>query len=308
MKNLKIQTIAYSLMSATLYAGTSVNQPVSDVSYENHLQVNDEEMAMIHTSKKHKPSRLISMKTANVLESYGLGFSGSGNIHKILKSFTKDGIQGSFGVGLGDVIELGYELTEMQIVGGEVQSLDEGHIKLQILNESAWTPSFSVAFSSNINSEFVSPDEGVFKMERSRYQLLFSKSFTVSSVDFSVHPSLEIISDEVTSGEGNAKTRFNPQLGLTWNKSEETMFILESRLLEVSDFSKVGNGDVKYENALENNLAIRFHFRNWLMMDAGIRYLNNLDTGKDITRIHANFTGVIPMKSLGQRIYSWLEE
>ena len=315
MKNAKQLLAVLGVTSTIAWAG-DLNQPMTDVMYGNHIQNQEEDIAMIQTSKKHKLPRLVSMQTAEVLDSYSLGFAGSGNIYKVFKNFSADGIEGSVNLGLGDVVELGFEYSELYNTTSETQGISEGQIKLQALSEGELFPAISVSFSSNLNNNFTRPNgigEETYQMERQRYKLMMSKNFSVGKYDFSIHPALEMINDEVVSYEGsefdNATmfTKLNPQLGLTWQKSAETVFILENRLVEISNHKNVDYGEVEYQDGFETNFAIRFYFRNWLMMDAGIRNTNNLETAKNETRIHANFTGVIPLASVGNRILGWVD-
>jgi len=82
------------------------------------------------------------------------------------------------------------------------------------------------------------------------------------------------------------------------------MFIFESRVVNLLDQNAAQNQlALNYQYGFENNLGVRFYLRNWLFLDAGI--LSMYDSGAEQwdTGIHANVTGLIPLKSVGERIF-----
>lgn len=282
---------------------------------------NAPEAMMIQTSKPQELPRLVSMHTAHILDSYSLGFAGSGNIHTSLSNFGRDNLQGSIAIGLGGVTELGYELDEIHMVGEKPVKKTQGDIKLQLLKEGKYVPAITIGFGSTLNYNFAVPTENIeqdaYKMTRYNYNLMMSKGFEIAGWQFSVHPGVHMLSDnlqEYTNASNNEITKFNnlqsqvPNflLGFTWQKNDRTMFILEGKTLKALDQEQLVNGTLDYQDAVQGNLAVRNYIRNWLFVDAGIRSYKELETNTPVnTEIHANITGSIPLKSVANRITSW---
>ncbi len=306
MKN-SIKTLA---SIAALSLTTAFAEPVQDVDYTNNMASNDNDIAMIQTSKNHQLSRLISMQTAQTLDSYSLAFSGSGNIHKIFSQFGKDGLEGSLILGLGNVVDIGYELAEFQTANAELKNnRSEGSIKLKVFEESKFTPAVSVGYTQTLNKEF-SAFENTFQLEASKYLAMVSKNMTFGDFDFGVHGTIEALQYKVLSYNGqdvDNVTSFEaqPQLGITWQKKDGNLFILENKLVRMLDTELLSDNSLTFESGLETNFAVRFHVQTWLLFDAGIKNTLNMETDENLTSIHANVSGVIPLSSIGQRISSF---
>jgi len=320
-----LRLAAFMILASGAFAGIRAQEiadaPVMMGATNNNAMDGAPEAVMIQTSKPQELPRLVSMHTAHILDSYSLGFAGSGNIHTSLSNFGKDNLQGSISIGLGGVTELGYELDEIHMVGEKPVKKTQGDIKLQLLKEGKYVPALTIGFGSTLNYNFDVPsssiDQDEYKMTRYNYNLMMSKGFNLGQWQFSVHPGIHMLSDnlqEYTNGATYEITKFNnlqsqvPNflLGLTWQKNDRTMFILEGKTLKALDQAQLINGTLYYQDAVQGNLAVRNYIRNWLFVDAGIRSYKELETNTPVTtEIHANITGSIPLKSVANRITSW---
>lgn len=261
---------------------------------------------VMQTSRPHIQPQLMTLQTAQVLESYGLGFSGSGNIHNTLANWNKYPLRGSIILGLGDVLELGYGMHEFRTTNQErPERLMKGHLKIQLLNaENPMSPKVAFSYGQNLEEDFKSADGKDYTLERMQGELLATWSAGNQETNISFHPGLQFSQDNITKigdekQKGLSKMSINPQLGVTWQTKEKIVYMLEGRLhniLKDSSFSL--KTKPSYETAIDANLGARFFFKNWIFMDAGLRYsyLTEQKVGKP--EIHANFTGVIPLKTV----------
>lgn len=261
----------------------------------------------IETSHPHRMPKLISLETAEIVESYGIGFSGGGNIHRDL--FRGKGFAGTAYVGLGDVAELGYSMEEVRTTGIEPNRLTRGHIKLAVLKESPLLPTVSVGYGSTLAgslvSEPVSGDPGErCDLERGVVFVGASKSFQVSAWRIGLHPSLQYVTDELKDGARTTAhlERFEPALALTWQQTPQVMYMAEAKWGDAVDLETLSSDRIDARREIETNLGVRFYLRNWLFMDAGIRHSEIPSLERKSTGIHANFSGVVPLKSLGNRL------
>jgi hypothetical protein len=271
----------------------------------------DEDIEYIQTSRPHNLPRLLTLQTAEVLESYGIAFAGGGNIHSALKGDNQF-FRGSLYLGLGDVAELGYEQEAIQLGGESDLKRMRGHIKIQPIQEKNFIPAIAISYGSSLN-----PSEGLIQesreLERSQWGLSLSKSFDIGSTSFTVHPSVAIQQDKLSQVEDTEnkplqKRRIDGQLGLTWQSNSETMFLIEARSLSIVDRKDLATGSIDYQNALQGNLGVRFYLRNWIFMDAGLLNMYNIDRDEWNNGIHANLTGVIPLRSVSERVAGWFHQ
>lgn len=292
--NRSIKTLLTSLLFAT--ATFSADSTQSD------------EVEYIITSRPHNLPRLITLQTAEVLESYGIAFAGGGNIHSALKG-EEDFLRGSLYIGLGNVAELGYEQESIALAGEDELKRMRGHIKLQPIQEGRYTPAIAVTYGASLSPEVGWREE--IELDRSHWALGLSKSFVWGSTSITIHPGATIQQDKLTitphsdSAKPIQKRRLDGQLGLTWQTNSETMFIVEARSTNVMDRNEVQNGKINYQNAVQGNLGVRFYLRNWVFMDAGLLNMYNIDLDEWNNGIHANITGVIPVRTVASRISSW---
>jgi len=265
----------------------------------------------ITTSRPHNLPRLLTLQTAEVLESYGIAFAGGGNIHSALKG-DENFLQGSLYLGLGGVAELGYEQESIDLAGEDNLKRMRGHIKLQPLQEGRFLPALAISYGASLY-----PEDGLYdeqrELDRSLWALGLSKSFVLGNTSITVHPGLAVQQDKLTLSDDTSganplqKRRVDGQLGITWQSNSETMFILEARSLSVLDRKDITAGTLDYQNAVQGNLGVRFYLRNWVFMDAGVLNMYNIDRDEWNNGIHANITGVIPVKSLSERIGGWFQ-
>jgi hypothetical protein len=270
---------------------------------------------MMTTSKLHKQPTLMTIHTAEIIEAYGLGFSGSGNIHKTLSNATKNPLGGSIVLGLGGISELGYSLADVYTTN-EMQRNAQGHFKIQLKEEGS-LPATSIYFGSTINNSFEDENANSYKLDRNVYNLMFSQSFNAGKYNIGTHLSLQYLQDEFSFQASNADDKqvssghFAPQLGITWQSKKDYAFMTEFKmvhLLNNTDLAISGlTENIEYTEAYEANIGARYFFRNWIFMDAGVKTLYNKET-KDInSEIHANLTGVIPLNSLYHRVLNLVD-
>jgi hypothetical protein len=185
----------------------------------------------------------------------------------------------------------------------------KGHIKLQPVSEGSTMPAFAITYGTNLSDDIEVGSSSPFGMQRQSWLLGASKSLTIGKYFVSLHPGIGMNVDKISNVHGVASTNARTsqqmfgQLGATWQTAENTMFMFESKMVNILDTNITINQLQKYSYGYENNLGVRFYLRNWLFLDAGIVSLyepriNNFDTG-----IHANISGLIPLKSVGERIW-----
>lgn len=263
----------------------------------------------IQTSHPHRMPKLISLETAEIVESYGIGFSGGGNIHHDLAE--GKGLAGTAYIGLGDVVELGYSMEEVQTTGTEPNRLTSGHIKLALLKETEALPMASIGYSSTLNGQITAlPDPTTnvsgksFDLERGVIFAGLSKTFNVADWKVGVHPSVQYITDDLKSGGKSGANRdvLEPALALTWQQAPQVMYMAELKWGTAIDLETLAETNMSDKREIETNLGVRFYLRNWLFMDAGIRHSEIPALDRKTTGIHANFSGVIPLKSIGSRM------
>jgi hypothetical protein len=220
-------------------------------------------------------------------------------------------LNGAVYLGLGDVAELGYDMETIRLEGGEDDKRMKGHIKIQPVSEGKYMPAIAVTYGTNIDDNVEIGSEKPFGLNRQSWLLGASKSFQVGKYHVSFHPACSFQYDQLTRVGDTEFEKKSPdakyigyQFGATWQTTENTMFILESRSVGILDTSiSLQNAQLQYKDGFENNLGVRFYLRNWLFIDAGI--LSLYDTNEETwnTGIHANITGLIPLKSVGERVF-----
>lgn len=273
------------------------------------VETNEEE-AMIVTSKPHRLPRLMTIQTSEVLESYAIGFAGSGNMHSIMKG-SRDAMNGAIYLGLGDVAELGYDMEEIHLEGGISDKRMKGHIKIQPVSEGRYVPAVAVTYGANIADEIEVGHDTPFGLSRQSWMVGASKSFQIGNYKVSLHPAATFQYDRITKVADSSLGENSPsgknvgyQLGATWQTTDNTMFLLESRSVSILDTSiTTESAEPSYHTGFENNLGVRFYLRNWLFIDAGILSMYDVEKSTWDTGIHANITGLIPLKSVGERIF-----
>ncbi len=274
------------------------------------------EEAIIETSHPYLLPRLFTLPTAYSLKSYEVRFGGQGNIHSTLANFSTQAMKASVAIGFGGIMELGYQLDEYYTVQEPADKILMGYFKLALLQESRNLPATAISASKNLRSTFRSMDNTYkYTMNEDMYEVVFSKAFKVGDNMISVHPGAQIIRDVVTAIDGQVKltnsleaTKVNPRLGLSWQSHPKTLFMYEFKLLHPTDIAQLSAGKISTNNAMENNLGIRYYIRNWLCIDSGIRHFYNLDTKKDEMKLHANFVGVIPLETVYGRVQNYLKK
>ena len=266
-------------------------------------------VAGIETSHPHRMPKLISLETAEIVESYGIGFSGGGNIHRDLAR--GQGLAGTAYIGLGEVVQLGYTMEEVQTTGADPERATSGHIKLALLKESSFLPMVSIGYSSTLNGQITSTADSAKHLSSTTYDLqrgvIFlgcSKTFDVSNWRIGAHPSLQYISDDLSgqNNRGPSRSALEPALALTWQQTPQVMYMAEAKWGSAIDLDNLTETSVSAKSRWETNLGVRFYLRNWLFMDAGIRHAEIPDQNRKTTGIHANFSGVIPLKSIATRM------
>jgi hypothetical protein len=184
-------------------------------------------------------------------------------------------------------------------------------VKIQPISEGRYMPAIAVTYGTDINDDVTATGVAPFGLSRQSWIVGASKSFALGSYRISLHPGLTMNWDKLTRLNGIAvdslgitSQRYGAQLGATWQTVDNTMFIYESRIVSILNQKDVQAGELNYQYGFENNLGVRFYLRNWLFLDAGI--LTMFDSGDDKwdTGIHANISGLIPLKSVAARIFS----
>lgn len=275
------------------------------------------EEAVIETSHPYLLPRLFTLPTAYSLQSYEVRFGGQGNIHQTLANMNTDGLKGSVAIGLGGIMEIGYQLDEYYTVEDISDKILMGYFKLSLLKESQYLPAFSISASKNLRSSFHTKDSYDYDMDEDMYEVVFSKAFHVGENVITVHPGAQIIRDQlnsvqqipgITSAEPYRATKLNPRLGVSWQSRPKTLFMYELKILHPTEVASFKDGDIATHTAMENNLGIRYYLRNWLCIDSGIRHYYDLKDHTDEMKLHANFVGVIPMATVWNRVESYLHK
>lgn len=274
----------------------------------------DGEAALIETSHPYLLPRLFTLPTAYSLQSYEVRFGGQGNIHATVADMDNEAIKGTVSIGLGGIMELGYQLDEYYTVENISDKILMGYFKLSLLKESRYVPALSISASKNLRSTFRSTDL-VYEMDEDMYEVVLSKGFRFGDNQVTFHPGLQILRDEVASVRGAAAfaepaqaTKFNPRLGLSWQSRPKTLFMYELKMLSPTELATLRSGSIATHRAVENNLGIRYYIRNWICIDSGIRHFYDLDSGDDEMKLHANFVGVVPLASVYERIENYFRK
>lgn len=294
------QTIQNALIALTLC--TSAFAQTAEVH-------EDQEGTMVmETSKPHLQPQMMTLQTAQVLESYGLGFSGSGNIHQTLFNSDKHPLRGSVILGLGDALELGYGMMEYRTTTQDNNRIMKGHIKLQLNNpDNIYVPRVAVAYGQNLQDGFVDGQGQSYTLNRMQGEALASMAYGTDKSNVTFHPGAQLIQDEITEIgavklKGKRSFYYNPQLAISWQSKEKLVYMFETRYHRIlKDSSLQVTDKLHYEGAVDANFGARFFLRNWLFMDAGIKTIYKTEQDSFDSEIHANFTGVIPLKSVFTR-------
>ena len=238
-----------------------------------------------------------------------------GNIHSTMANMNTEALKASVSVGLGGIMELGYQLDEYYTVQDIGDKILMGYFKLSLLKESRFIPAVAISASKNLRSGFHATDSYSYSMNEDMYEVVVSKAFQVGSNRITFHPGAQIIRDEVKSIQGLPAletslqtTKVNPRLGVSWQSRPKTLFMYELKLLNPTDVSKLNLGTIETHSAVENNLGIRYYIRNWLCIDSGIRHYYDMDKQDDEMKLHANFVGVIPMATVFDRMSNYFKK
>ncbi len=273
------------------------------------------EEAVIETSHPYLLPRLFTIPTAYSLQSYEVRFAGQGNIHSTLANMGTEEIKGSAAIGLGGIMELGYQLDEYYTVENISDKILMGYFKLSLLNETRFLPAISISASKNLRNSFHGPDSLGYLMDQDMYEVVFSKAFKFGDNLVTFHPGAQIIRDKVKSVNGTATedgrytaTKVNPRLGISWQSRPKTLFMYELKFLHPTEESMLAASGIHTDLAMENNLGIRYYIRNWLCIDSGIRHYFDLQSHADEMKLHANFVGVIPLAALYDRVENYLKK
>ncbi len=269
--------------------------------------------ALIETSHPYLLPRLFTIPTAYSLQSYEVRFGGQGNIHTIVSNMNTENMKGSLSLGLGGIIELGYQLDEYYTVQDISDKMLMGYFKLGMLRESEYLPAASISASKNLRSTFHTPKSHTYLMDEDQYELVLSKAFHMGNSLVSFHPGVQLIRDRVSSIDGielaelNRATKYNPRLGISWQSRPKLLFMYEFKSLHPTDISQLSATRFETHQAVENNLGVRYYIRNWLCIDSGIRHYYDTKTYEDEMKIHANFVGVIPMATVYDRVQNYFK-
>jgi len=280
------------------------------------------EEALIETSHPYLLPHLFTTPTAYSLNSYDIRFGGQGNIHHTIATQTGKEFKASVAVGLGGVVELGYQLDEYNTSEKYADKIMMGYFKMQILKESQYIPAMAISAGKNMRDNFwfenLEEKQVNYQMERSAYDIVFSKRHKIGGYMFTFHPGVQIIRDELLSYNGlktvpkdkfaEKRTKVNPRIGLSWQARPKTLFMYELKLQNPTKLNNMVNSGIGNSKAIESNLGARYYLRNWLCMDAGIRYFYNFDEQDDEMKLHANFVGLVPMVSLYTRVENFFKD
>lgn len=271
--------------------------------------------ASIETSHPYLLPRLFTLPTAYSLKSYEVRFGGQGNIHSTLAEGNTEGVKGSASIGLGGIMELGYQLDEYYTVEDVSDKILMGYFKLSLLKESKYLPAVSISASKNLRNTFRSRESYTYAMDEDMYEVVFSKAFRLGGNLVTLHPGAQIIRDEVQSINGlpaleepYTATKVNPRLGISWQSRPKTLFMYEFKMLHPTEVGRLDAGSIETNTAMENNLGIRYYIRNWFCIDSGIRHYYDTETKEDEMKLHANFVGVIPLATVYDRIENYFRK
>lgn len=273
------------------------------------------EEAVIETSHPYLLPRLFTLPTAYSLQPYEVRFGGQGNIHSTMANMNTEALKASVSVGLGGIMELGYQLDEYYTVQDIGDKILMGYFKLSLLKESKFVPAVAISASKNLRTGFHATDSYSYSMNEDMYEVVMSKAFRVGGNLITFHPGAQIIRDEVKSIQGLPQleesiqaTKFNPRLGISWQSRPKTLFMYELKILNPTDVSKLNLGTIETHTAVENNLGIRYYIRNWICIDSGIRHYYDTEKKDDEMKLHANFVGVIPMATVFERVQNYFKK
>lgn len=273
------------------------------------------EEAVIETSHPYLLPRLFTLPTAYSLKSYEVRFGGQGNIHNTFANMNTEAMKASMSMGFGGIMELGYQLDEYYTVQDISDKILMGYFKLSLMKESGFLPAAAISASKNLRNTFRAKNDLTYSMKEDMYEVVVSKGIQLGDNRFTFHPGVQIIRDEVTSIAGQPElqkplqaTKFNPRLGISWQSRPKTMFMYEFKMLHPTDVTSLALGSIKTNEAIENNLGIRYYIRNWLCIDSGIRHYYDLQLKDDEMKLHANFVGVIPLESVYDRVSNYFKK
>ena len=311
MKNLKLKSL-YIGLATTLLTCALLPAETLEISKDEE---NSGKEATIETSHPYLLPRLFTLPTAYSLKSYELRFGGQGNIHSTLANMNTDAMRASLSLGLGGIVEIGYQLDEYYTVQDISDKILMGYFKLSLLSESKYLPAVSISASKNLRETFHTTDQFNYSMNEDMYEAVVSKSFHIGDNMISVHPGVQVIRDAVTriNSETDLEkplqiTKVNPRLGISWQSHPKTIFMYEFKYLNPTNISDLKKNVLGTEEAMENNLGIRYYIRNWLCMDTGIRHFYNIQTQDDEMKLHANFVGVIPLETVYTRVQNYFRK
>ena len=310
--------IAYEAAPAADGAGSHYARTEKDldaVPAELNAEGDAGEEAVIETSHPYLLPRLFTLPTAYSLQPYEVRFGGQGNIHSTMANMNTEALKASVSVGLGGIMELGYQLDEYYTVQDIGDKILMGYFKLSLLKESKFVPAVAISASKNLRTGFHATDSYSYSMNEDMYEVVVSKAFRVGGNLITFHPGAQIIRDEVKSIQGLPQleesiqaTKFNPRLGISWQSRPKTLFMYELKLLNPTDVSKLNLGTIETHSAVENNLGIRYYIRNWICIDSGIRHYYDMEKKDDEMKLHANFVGVIPMATVFERVQNYFKK
>jgi hypothetical protein len=273
------------------------------------------EEAVIETSRPYLLPRLFTLPTAYSLKSYEVRFGGQGNIHNTFANMNTEAMKASVSMGFGGIMELGYQLDEYYTVQDISDKILMGYFKLSLMKESKFLPAAAISASKNLRNTFRAENDFNYSMKEDMYEVVVSKGIQLGDNRFTFHPGVQIIRDEVTSIGGQPdlekplqSTKVNPRLGISWQSRPKTMFMYEFKMLHPTDVASLALGSIETNEAIENNLGIRYYIRNWLCIDSGIRHYYDMQLKDDEMKLHANFVGVIPLETVYDRVSNYFKK
>ncbi len=309
---LKSAVITGTLLSFSL-SSESYGKTEGQVAGVESLSSGKTEVAVIKTSKQYQIPTLFTVPTAYALQPWGFRFGGEGNIHSTIADFDSDKLHISAALGLGGVVELGYQLEEYHTVNNSSDNMVRGLMKLSILKEAKFRPALAISAGQNLRENFEDASGVKYVMERRAFDIVTSKSFKIGHQYFGIHPGVSILWDDVKEVNGQNTTnssdgtryedqKINYRLGVSWQSQPKVMYMYEAKYFSLAKMEDLETVGIQKNPAIENNIGVRYYIRNWLCMDAGIRYLYDLEEGDDDMKLHANFVGVVPLNTVFQRV------
>ncbi|MGL1935834.1 MAG: hypothetical protein OCD01_12470 [Fibrobacterales bacterium] len=308
-KALTFSTLSYMAITPA-WSQTFEEAPIENVSYDEQIGVEEDDSPSISTSKPHHLPKLLQMKTAKVLESYSIGINGSGNIHDAISNFSMKKLYGSIAIGLGDIIELGYQYDPYHSDADKLTNYFNGYMKLQVINETKNFPLVSVSAGSNVSKTFRNKKDIRYQIERQFVELMLAKQFSTSNHIFNIYPGVKYTNDRITetSVPNPIEKEFGAGaieggIGLTWQESSDKLFIYECNYITPVNAEHIEESVLSHSRLIENLFGVRFYVQNWLFIDSGIKhsYKNSIKEG-DLS-VNVNFSGVLPLKSIAQRLF-----